>query len=159
MLAVAAGASLRVRRGAARFPSSLADLPSFIAPPRRDAQDRPIIPKSRVTALVEAQLACHTELESLDNLSSTIVWGLLVMPKIATPSQRVSLRDHPSWEDDPAAQLALGPTIVKWLAPGVLEYVQWDDRQQVLLQPCGAVPKVGRRPLRRGPSSRLHMER
>ena len=140
VLAIAAGTSLRVRRGATRTPSSLVDLPSFIALPR-DAQGRPIMPKRRVTALVEAQLAWHTELGTLDKLSSTIVRGLLVMPKLATPSQRVSLRNHPSWEDDPAAQLALGPIIAKWLAQGVLEYVQWDDRQPVLLQPCGAVPK------------------
>jgi hypothetical protein len=77
----------------------------------------------------------------LDPLSSTIVKGLLVMPKTATPSQRKVLRNHPSWENDPAAQAALGPIIAKWLAQGVLEYVQWDDRQPVLLQPCGAVPK------------------
>ena len=51
------------------------------------------------------------------------------------------MRNHPSWEDDTAAQAALGPIIAKWLAQGVLEYVQWDDRQPVLLQPCGAVPK------------------
>jgi hypothetical protein len=63
------------------------------------------------------------------------------MPKLATPSQRLVQRNHPSWEDDPAAQAALGPVIAKWLAQGVLEYVQWDDTQPVLLQPCGAVPK------------------
>jgi hypothetical protein len=63
------------------------------------------------------------------------------MPKIATPSQRKTLRNHPSWEDDPAAQAALCPIIAKWLAQGVLEYFQWDDRVPVLLQPCGAVPK------------------
>jgi hypothetical protein len=63
------------------------------------------------------------------------------MPKITTPSQCTALRNHPSWEDDPVAQAALGPIIAKWLAQGVLEYVQWDDRQPVLLQPCGAVPK------------------
>ncbi len=63
------------------------------------------------------------------------------MPKITTPSQCTALRNHPSWKDDLVAQAALGPIIAKWLAQGVLEYVQWDDRQQVLLQPCGAVPK------------------
>ena len=31
--------------------------------------------------------------------------------------------------------------IAKWLASGVLEYVAWDDRMPILLQPCGAVPK------------------
>jgi hypothetical protein len=63
------------------------------------------------------------------------------MPKISTPSQRQELRNHPSWEDDTEAQKALGPIIAKWLAQGVLEYVQWDDRRPVLLQSCGAVPK------------------
>ena len=29
----------------------------------------------------------------------------------------------------------------KWLATGVLEYVAWNDRVPVLLQPCRAVPK------------------
>ena len=58
---------------------------------------------------------------------------MLVMPKIATPSQCKTLANHPSWEDDPAAQAALGPIIAKWLVQGVLEYVH--------LQPCRAVPK------------------
>ena len=139
--AITSSASLRTTRTA--LPASgraLSDLPSFIALPR-DEDGRPIIPKSRVTALVEAQDAWHTELGSLDHLTSTIVRGQLVMPKLTTPSARTVLRNHPSWEDDPAAQAALGPIIAKWLAQGVLEYVQWDDRQPVLLQPCGAVPK------------------
>ena len=63
------------------------------------------------------------------------------MPKIAVPSQHRSFRNHPSFDGDPEAQRALGPVIAKWLAQGVLEYVCWDDRQPVLLQPCGAVPK------------------
>ena len=142
IIAIVAGTPLCSRpatRAGTKSPSLL-DLPSFIALPR-DASGRPIIPKSRVTALVEAQEAWHHELGRLDSLSSTIVRGLLVMPKIAIPSQRKVLRNHPSWEDDPAAQKALGPIIAKWLAQGVLEYVQWDDRYPVLLQPCGAVPK------------------
>jgi hypothetical protein len=32
-------------------------------------------------------------------------------PKITTPSQCKTLRNHPSWEDDPVAQAALGPII------------------------------------------------
>ena len=36
---------------------------------------------------------------------------------------------------------ALDTVIAKWLASGVLEYVEWNDRVPVLLQPCGAVPK------------------
>jgi hypothetical protein len=42
---------------------------------------------------------------------------------------------------DENTKLALGPVIAKWLASGVLEYVAWDDRMPILLQPCGAVPK------------------
>ena len=131
---------VRPRHAPGATPLTLSDLPSFIALPR-DSEGRPIIPKSRVTALVEAQEAWHQELGSLDSVSSAIVRGLLVMPKIATPSKQKSLRNHPSWEDDPEAQAALGPIIAKWLTQGVLEYVQWDDRHPVLLQPCGAVPK------------------
>ena len=118
----------------------LASLPSFIALPR-DQDGRPIIPRTMVTTLVEHQDAWHTELGSIDTATSAIVKGLLVMPKVAVPSQRRAFRNHPSWEDDPAAQAALGPIIAKWLAQGILEYVEWDDRQPVLLQPCGAVPK------------------
>ncbi len=31
--------------------------------------------------------------------------------------------------------------IAKWLASGVREYVAWNDRMPILLQPCGAVSK------------------
>jgi hypothetical protein len=56
-------------------------------------------------------------------------------------SRRHCRRNHPSWENDEDAKRALGPVIAKWLASGVLEYVAWDDRTPILLQPCGAVPK------------------
>ena len=142
IVAITAGNRLRLRaRPSKGTPArSLNDLPAFIALPR-DQQGRPIIPKSRVTALVEAQDAWHQELGPLDSVTSTIVRGLLVMPKIASPTQQKVFKNHPSWEDNPEAQQALGPIIAKWLAQGVLEYVQWDDRQPILLQPCGAVPK------------------
>ena len=65
----------------------------------------------------------------------------LVMPRIALSSLQTALRNHPSWEKDEDAKRALGRAFAKWLATGVLEYVAWDDRMPVLLQPCGAVPK------------------
>jgi hypothetical protein len=77
-------------------------LPDFIALPR-DKAGQPIIPKSRVTALIEALEAWHQEQGSLDSTASTIVRGLLVMPKLSTPFQHKDVRNHPSWEDDPAA--------------------------------------------------------
>ena len=69
------------------------------------------------------------------------VAGKLVMSKVAIPSQQTFLRNHPSWEKDPNAKEVLGPVIAKWLTTGVLEYVAWNDRIPVLLQPCGAVPQ------------------
>ena len=123
-----------------RNAGGLESLPDFIALPR-DEQGRPIIPKSRVTALAEAQQAWACELGQLDGVSEAIVRGKLVMPKVSAPSQQTILRNHPSWESDEAAKAALGPVIAKWLASGVLEYVSWNDRLPVLLQPCGAVPK------------------
>ena len=133
---------LRARRLADihRARGGLLSLPEFICLPRDEA-GRPIIPSSRVTALVEAQEAWHTELGQIDGVSSAIVRGLLVMPKISAPLQQTVLRNHPSFENDAAAKAALGPVIAKWLAEGVLEYVGWNDRVPVLLQPCGAVPK------------------
>lgn len=55
-------------------------------------------------------------------------------------SQRTAM-NHPSWEKDEDAKRAHGQVIAKWLDTGVLEYVAWNDRMLVLLQPCGAVPK------------------
>ena len=140
--AIVASRRLRIRwaEDSRRNAGGLESLPDFIALPR-DEDGRPIIPKSRVTALAEAQDAWACELGTLDAVSQAIVRGKLVMPKIATPSQQTALRNHPSWENDAAAKAALGPVIAKWLASGVLEYVSWDDRMPVLLQPCGAVPK------------------
>ncbi len=63
------------------------------------------------------------------------------MPRVSAPSQQTVLRNYPSWERDADAKRALGPVIAKWLAPGVLEYVAWNDRLPILLQPCGSVPK------------------
>ena len=118
----------------------LESLPDFIALPR-DEEGRPIIPETRVTALVEAREAWATQLGTLDGVTRAITRGQLVMPRVSAPSQRTALRNHPSWENDEAAKRALGPVIAKWLATGVLEYVGWDDRVPILLQPCGAVPK------------------
>jgi hypothetical protein len=63
IVAITAGARLRSKassRPGAPLPS-LSSLPDFIALPR-DESGRPIIPKSRVAALVEAQEGWHTEL-------------------------------------------------------------------------------------------------
>jgi hypothetical protein len=114
-------------------------LPDFIALPRDEA-GRPIILQSRVTAMVEARDAWASELGTLDAVTRSITRGQLVMPRVSAPSQQKALRNHPSWENDEDAKRALGPVIAKWFASGLLEYVAWDDRMPILLQPCGAVP-------------------
>ena len=126
--------------GARRRTEGLEALPDFISLPR-DEDGRPVIPQSRVTALVEARHAWASELGTLDAVTRSITRGQLVMPRISAPSQQKALRNHPSWESDEDAKRALGPVIAKWLASGVLEFVAWDDRMPILLQPCGAVPK------------------
>jgi hypothetical protein len=118
---------------------SLEALPDFIALPRDEA-GRPIIPQSRVTALVEARDAWASELGTLNAVTRSMTRRQLVMPRISAPSQQKALRNHPSCENDEDTKRALGPVIAKWLASGVLEYVAWDDRMPILLQPCGAVP-------------------
>jgi len=63
IIAITSASKLRTRAAtrAGTSPPSLHDLPSFLALPR-DVEGRPITPKSRVTALVEAQQAWHQEL-------------------------------------------------------------------------------------------------
>jgi hypothetical protein len=73
-------------------------LPDLIALPR-DEEGRPIIPQSRVTALVEARDAWASELGTLDAVTRSITRGQLVMPRISAPSQKKALRNHPSWEN------------------------------------------------------------
>jgi hypothetical protein len=63
------------------------------------------------------------------------------MPRVSAPSQQTVMRNHPSLERDADAKRVLGPVIAKWLASGVLEYVAWNDRLPILLQPCGSDPK------------------
>ena len=65
-----------------------------------DEEGSPIIPTSRVTALVEAKEEWATELGTLDAVPRSITRGQPVMPRIAAPSQQTALRNHPSWEKD-----------------------------------------------------------
>ena len=142
ILAISSTSVLRIKTTGKhnRAVAGLQSLPDFICLPR-DPSGKPIIPLSRVTALVEAQQAWVHLLGPLDTVSSSIVHGTLVMPKISSPSCSNSQKNHDSLDSDPVAQTALGPVIAKWLAQGILDFVAFNDRQPILLQPCGAVPK------------------
>jgi hypothetical protein len=65
--------------GPRRRREGLEALPDFIALPR-DEVGRPIIPQSRVTALVEAQDTWASELGTLNAFTRSITQGQLVMP-------------------------------------------------------------------------------
>ncbi len=66
-----------------------------IALPRNE-DGKPILPTSRVTALVEVREAGATELGTLDAVTRSITRGQLVMPHISAPSQQKVLHNHPS---------------------------------------------------------------
>ena len=93
---------------ARRNVGGLESLPDFISLPR-DEEGRPIIPiipMSRVTALVETMEAWATEPGSLDAVTRWITRGKLVMPRAAATSQQTALRNHPSWEKNEDAKRA-----------------------------------------------------
>ena len=75
-----------------RAPGGLESLPDYIALPR-DEDGRPILPTSRVTALVEVWVALATELGTLDAVTRSITRGQLVMYHISAPSQQKVLHD------------------------------------------------------------------
>jgi hypothetical protein len=79
---------------ARRAAGCLESLPDFIAL-LRDEDGKPIIPTSRVTALVEARDAWASKLGTLDAVTSAITRGQLVMPRVSAPSQQTALRNHP----------------------------------------------------------------
>jgi hypothetical protein len=60
----------------------------------RDEDGRPILPTSRVTALVEVWVALATELGTLDAVTRSITRGQLVMYHISAPSQQKVLHNH-----------------------------------------------------------------
>jgi hypothetical protein len=92
---------------ARRAAGGLESLPDFISLPR-DEDGRPIIPTSRVTALVEAREAWASELGKLDAVTHAITRGQLVMPRFSAPSQQTALRNHRSLEKDEDAKRARG---------------------------------------------------
>ena len=59
----------------------------------------------------------------------------------ATTTDIVHGRNHPSWENNPEAQAALGPTLANWLYSRKLEYVAPGQHVPIIIEPVGAVPK------------------
>ena len=117
-------------------------LPECIRLPINKVTGAPIFPKHLVTTMYDARenwdaIAGHV----MDTTTFAIVNGLLVMPLQAWPTMCVHKPNHASWELDPAAQMALGPTLAKWIAAGNLEQVLKGHAMPLYIEPCGAVAK------------------
>ena len=91
-----------------RDAGGLESFPDFISLPR-DEESRPIIPTSRVTALVGAKEAWATELGSLDAVTRSITRGQLVIPRIVALSQQTA--QPPVVGEGRGRQAGAGPVI------------------------------------------------
>jgi hypothetical protein len=99
-------------------------LPPIMHLPRDGATGQLIVPSSRVTDLYDARENWHKLVDrSMDATTIAIVNGRLIMPLQSWPTTGLHGSIHPSWENDAAAQAALGPTLANWLYSGKLEYV------------------------------------
>ena len=117
-------------------------LPDCIRLPIDPVSGAPIFPKHLVTTMFDARQNWDKIAGAvLDSTTFAIVNGLLVMPLRSWPTMCIHKSNHASWELDPAAQLALGPTIAKWLAAGNLELVLVGNPMPLYIEPCGAVKK------------------
>ena len=117
-------------------------LPPIIRLARDDASGELIVPVGRVTDIYDARANWDAIVgRSMDATTTAIVHGRLVMPLQSWPTAGLHGRNHPSWENNPEAQAALGPTLANWLYSGKLEYVAPGHRVPIIIEPVGAVPK------------------
>ena len=139
--------SLRLLRGGSSVtgeppPGQSNLLPDCIRLPIDPNTGAPIFPKHLVTTMFDARKNWDKIVGAvLDTTTYAIVNGLLVMPLKAWPTMCIHKSNHASWELDPEAQRALGPTIAKWLAAGNLELVLVGNPMPLYIEPCGAVKK------------------
>lgn len=99
---------------------TLEDLPYYVVM-ALDELGEAVLPTQRVTTIVERREAWSRLLGSLDAVTQTIVDGRLVLPKTGFLLRRLSLANHPSFENDRVAQEALGKILAKWIYQGILE--------------------------------------
>ena len=117
-------------------------LPDCIRLPIDAATGAPVFPKHLVTTMYDARENWEKIAgKVMDATTFAIVNGLLVMPLKVWPTMCIHKTNHASWELDPAAQTALGPTLAKWLAAGNLELVKKGNAMPMFIEPCGAVKK------------------
>ena len=122
--------------------------PAFIRLPHESAtserEGRVQFPQSSVLDLYDRRENWERIMGSvMDGTTRAIINGLLVMPLRAWPSEVIHEQNHASWELDPAAQFALGPTIARWLAGGWAEFIDLlaGHMMPQIIEPLGAVGK------------------
>ena len=139
--------SLRLLRGGSSVtgkpPAGQSNLlPDCIRLPIDPVTGAPMFPKHLVTTMYDARQNWDKIMGAvMDTTTFAIINGLLVMPLKAWPTMCIHKANHASWELDPAAQAALGPTLAKWLAAGNLELVLFGNTMPLYIEPCGAVKK------------------
>ena len=94
-----------------------------------------------VLAVVLNAAAWRLRLGDLPADTEAIISGRFVYPKVAMPSEPVDMRNHASFELDPAAQEALGPIVAVYIWRGIIEVYREGDPWPLMIMPLGAVPK------------------
>ena len=101
----------------------------------------PLVPKHRVTAVVEKRHVWE-QLIRMDGVTRAVIQGKLCYPRTCwriTPSY---LPNHKSWEVDEVKQ-KLGAKMAAYFFQGALEYVFPGHPLPTIVEPKGAVPKKG----------------
>ena len=116
-------------------------LPEHIRPPL-DSHGRPIWPKFRVTSLIENRDSWYKLLGNVDGVTSAIINGDLVYPRVTWLLRGSWLPNHPSFER-PEVKLMLGLKPATYIMQGAVECLRTCDPPPLYVEPCGAVDKPG----------------
>ena len=107
-----------------------------------DAQGLPIIPRHRVSSIVERRHVWE-RLIKMDGVTRAIVMGKLCYPRIGWHIAPSYLPNHKSWEVDEVKQ-KLGMKKAAYFFQGAIEFVFPGHPLPTVIEPKGAVPKKGR---------------
>ena len=116
-------------------------LPSFIRLPT-DAQGRPSWPKFSVTSIIERRAEWYKLIGNIDGVTSAILEGRMVYPRLTWLLRGSWLRNHPSFER-PEVKLKLGLKIGTYIAQGAIECLRTGDPTPLYVEPNAAVDKPG----------------
>lgn len=116
-------------------------LPTFLKLPVDKESGDIVFPAAKVSIIVERRKAWHRLLGPLDGTTLAIVEGHLAYPRDSWDWKPLQMANHPSWENDADAKVALGPSIAAWIHAGILEWVPPLCAPPLVVEPLGAVEK------------------